>query len=207
MCRGNTSRPIRPGPLTVYLGHTNFTQIDTDYLFTVEQIITHRRYNPETWANDVALLRLSRQIDFARKHLRVRCVCEPLPLETLDLEHCVAIGWGSTRPVKYQEGLMSRDLIEVELPVLTARKCSRLRFKFNSHFHVCSMAPNGGKDACSGDSGGPLVCPIRNLSPLTYSLVGLTSFGSTDCGAKGEPGFFTHVKQYLYWISKNAGDY
>ena len=54
----------------------------------------------------------------------------------------------------------------------------------------------GCKDTCSGDSGGPMTYFI-NGKP---TLVGVTSWGSEQCGTTGYPGVYTEVAAYVNWI-------
>ena len=54
-----------------------------------------------------------------------------------------------------------------------------------------------GKDSCNGDSGGPLIWKDYTDDP--YYQIGLVSFGTKDC-AKGTPGVYTRVAEYMDWI-------
>lgn len=48
------------------------------------------------------------------------------------------------------------------------------------------------------DSGGPIQATIGNQ--CIFNIIGLTSYGSTYCGAKNSPGIYTRVTSYLGWI-------
>lgn len=118
------------------------------------------------------------------------------------------MGWGSTVPVKFQEAVYTDVLLEVNVPVISDRECSKMS-DFSRHWHVCAMTEKGGRDSCKGDSGGPLVCPLlssADSSQPVWSLVGLTSHGDPDCGRKGAAGIYTRVYRFLYWIEKNTQD-
>ena len=54
-----------------------------------------------------------------------------------------------------------------------------------------------GKDSCNGDSGGPLIW--KDCADDPYYQIGLVSFGTKDC-AKGTPGVYTRVAEYMDWI-------
>ena len=60
-------------------------------------------------------------------------------------------------------------------------------------------------DTCDGDSGGPVVCPLKD-QPDQYSLAGLTSFGSMDCGNKHMAGYYTRVERFIDWIEAQTGE-
>ena len=138
-------------------------------------MIIHQEYDPKTYKNDIAVLKLSRSIDFAHKHQHVRCVCEPEPLERINRSSCIVMGWGriNTDPNVLKS---STDLLEAQVPLITNQKCASESDLFNSHWNgiyavahiiaqpndpnnciyqlsVCAGHPNGGKDACKGDSG------------------------------------------------------
>lgn len=183
--------------------------IRDDYDIGVEAIITHPHYHPKIRHRfDIAILRLSSPIDFGHKHIGVRCVCQPEPLDRLNLSACITMGFGSTVPVhNNRKASKSTRLLEINIPVLSDSKCMRLSSSYNPHWHVCAMTANGGKDSCKGDSGGPLICPLLRddgTTPTVYSLVGLTSFGSEHCGGPGFAGYYTRVNVMLYWIQANT---
>lgn len=52
------------------------------------------------------------------------------------------------------------------------------------------------------DSGGPLQIAIGN--ECVFSIIGVTSYGSTYCGQKSSPGIYTRVSSYLDWIEVNV---
>ena len=60
-----------------------------------------------------------------------------------------------------------------------------------------------GQDTCSGYPGDPLVAEGLGggLGQKRY-LVGIFSFGSTQCG-QGYPGVYTSIAYYLTWIIDN----
>jgi hypothetical protein len=84
---------------------------------------------------------------------------------------------------------------------------------------ICAWEPQPkasspfGKDACFGDSGGPLLLPqntqlssFRNEHPW---LLGVTSFGSTNCNSIDRPGIYTRLANFSQWLENttdNAGD-
>ena len=52
---------------------------------------------------------------------------------------------------------------------------------------ICGGKQN--KDACGGDSGGPLIANIDGK----FTLVGVTSWGSSDCGSANNPGVYADI--------------
>ena len=170
-----------PSDYNVYLGHTNISgHTPLDYLldlFSVEAIIIHPEYSFKGIKNDIALFRLKGTIDLDKLHRKVRCVCEPEPVDQLDTTKCRVMGWGSTG--KSQSSI----LLEVPLPIQEDAVCTRYYKPYTERL-VCAGNVTG-QGSCSGDSGGPLVCPVKGL-PDVHSLAGLVSFRISDCVKKME---------------------
>lgn len=57
-----------------------------------------------------------------------------------------AVGWGNT-----EEGMLSKELRTVRIPVISAAKCKRAWGQYYSDVVLC--AGRISKDSCSGDSG------------------------------------------------------
>lgn len=62
-----------------------------------------------------------------------------------------------------------------------------------------------GVESCNGDSGGPLMFQNTDdpLKPFYY-LVGIVSFGKTQCGTQGVPVVYTRVGEYVDWITRKT---
>ena len=185
----------------IYLGHAD-TSAPTplDYIFSVDAIIIHPDYDPKTVTNDIALIRVEGIIDPEGTHCKVRCICDPEPVDQLDIEHCRALGWGITGPGTGA----SKQLLEVPLPILEDAVCAGFYQSYSQQPLVCAGNVTG-QNVCSGDSGGPLVCPVKDL-PDTYSLAGIASFVLHGCGEGSKPGYFTRVHHYLDWIEVQTGE-
>ena len=83
-----------------------------------------------------------------------------------------ATGWG----VEYFGSLsLSRELQEVELPILTDEEC-KIKYKLtDKRYSFCAGETGGNKDTCNGDSGGPLIVQDYNgLARGNWTLAGLT---------------------------------
>lgn len=51
-------------------------------------------------------------------------------------------------------------------------------------------------------TGGAIQVYNGNNIKCMYTLIGLTSFGHTDCGEPNVPGVYTRIFNYLDWIEK-----
>ena len=88
----------------------------------------------------------------------------------------------------------------MQLPVLKQLQCNVFNFQRSQ---LCAGGEQG-KDSCRGDSGGGLFTHQegQNGDITPWYLIGITSFGSKDCG-NGRPGVYTRVSSFIPWIVNN----
>jgi len=172
--------------------------LGTDFI-QVKSIITHEDYDSDLIFNDIALLELSRPIDFSNgEDSNVRPICLPSKQITEEKvknsDTCVVSGWGDT---KGDDDVDDRYLVWGEVPLQDDQSCDialgggQLEPQGTN---ICAQSNPDRVDTCQGDSGGPLVCESNGV----YSQVGVTSWGF-KCGGK-YPGVYTEVSLYLDWI-------
>ncbi|XP_053698609.1 serine protease snake-like [Sabethes cyaneus] len=174
------------------LGVSELDDPDCQDYSIAEQII-HKGYSPVTKYNDIALLRLERNVNIT---LDVRPAC--LGTErTEQIRRATVTGWGKTS----SGSSTSNELNKVSLDVLLdRRKCAQMnsgpgRSRLIDH-QICAGSFEGNQDACQGDSGGPL--QVFEEGKCRYHVVGVVSFGKI-CGS-AEYGIYTRVSRYLAWI-------
>ncbi|XP_054265061.1 serine protease Hayan-like isoform X1 [Macrosteles quadrilineatus] len=191
-------------PVTVRLGEYNIKR-DNDGAdpqdYGVQQVIVHPNYFKTLKYNDIALLKLDREVTF-NKNIRPAC----LPTDNNIRGRPIATGWGRTDYV----GRQSDILMKVPLNVIDNRQCNNYYNTNNpgsSSFGsgivdtmLCAGYVEGGRDTCLGDSGGPLTTTKRE-NPCIHYVVGITSFGKI-CAAPKSPGVYTRVVKYLDWIER-----
>lgn len=157
----------------------------------VSKIIIHEQYEPETFANDLAVMILSMPISTTHPTLQPIAMTTVQP-KTSDV--CQASGWGSTR---FGLPYASEILLAVNLTVQPVENCNAST-SYNGGLlpgMICVGQFEGGRDTCQGDSGGPLVCG--------GVLAGVVSFGY-GCATPGYPGVYTDVAYYRNWIEANG---
>ncbi|MCC7117796.1 MAG: trypsin-like serine protease [Anaerolineales bacterium] len=159
----------------------------------VTQIIRHPSYNASTLDNDLALLRLSAPVTLGGSGAEKTAT---IPLASassgsFESQSAWTTGWGKIQVTP--SNMWSPQLYEVSVPVLPNATCSWFWGNNINQNNICAGYADG-KDSCSGDSGGPLVI---NLSG-TWTLVGIVSSGSGNCGSA--PGIYTRVSQYTSWV-------
>lgn len=125
--------------------------------YEIERKEVHSEYKPSTFQNDIALVRLNRDVTY-REHIIP--VCLPSLNEDFIGQKAIVIGWGRTA---HGQVATPSKLQEVEVEVISAKRCQEW-FKSNNRKEtiflkefICAGRESGGKDSCQGDSGGPLV--------------------------------------------------
>ena len=130
----------------------------------------HHLYDPSTYNNDIAILKLEHPIAFVPNHIEP---AQMLGKQDLNADTYVyAIGWGSQE----YGGESSNVLLNVRLQVRMPQECFDVDpGNFDSATELC-VGGNYYQDTCKGDSGGGLYArDKRNLN--NYYLVGITSNG------------------------------
>ncbi|KAG8201919.1 hypothetical protein JTE90_027396 [Oedothorax gibbosus] len=169
--------------------------------YGVEEIKIHPSYKKNNLFNDIAVVRLNKDVKFKPN---IDTACLPQDDDDFTGQECVATGWGTDA---YKSGTFSLIMKEVTMPVISNAECqdklrrTRLgpRFKLYGGF-ICAGGI-AGQDACKGDGGGPLVCYRQDNS---YTVAGLVSWG-IDCGHEEVPGVYVNVKKYTDWIISQTG--
>ena len=155
----------------------------------VATIVIHEGYDPRTYDNDIALVRLKSKpsgkvIPLASKSIKIS-VGQPLEVT----------GWGAIS----EDGDASRDLLKANVPYVLNGTCNEPA-SYNGNITsgmMCAGRREGGVDSCQGDSGGPLVW----RTPDGPVLVGVVSWG-VGCARKLNYGVYTRVGDYRDWIAR-----
>jgi len=152
-----------------------------DQQVQVRQILNHPQYSPQALQNDIAVWVL----DGTMKVSKYPKLATP-GTGTVDTK-VVAAGWGRT-----EDGTTPDILRFVGLEIQPDSICEGLFGPvFSGENQVCAGTDQQGFDTCNGDSGGPLYIAGSN-----DVIVGLTSFGSPDCGSL-DGAVYTRVSSYI----------
>ncbi|EFN75742.1 Serine protease easter [Harpegnathos saltator] len=164
----------------------------------VEEQIAHEQYKPlsRDQRNDIALLRLSRDVQFTRF---IKPICLPSN-SSLGNKFYVA-GWGKT------ETRSASDVkLKLSLPLTNKEQCEQTYSAAGVRLGLGQICAGGqrGKDSCRGDSGGPLMA-IERIADGTgrWTAIGVVSFGPSPCGMEGWPGVYSKVSDFVPWILNN----
>lgn len=91
--------------------------------------------------------------------------------------------------------------LKVTLDVLDHKKCVDVYRSSRVALRDTQLCAGGkeDKDTCRGDSGGPLMRSVDG----NYYLIGVISWGATQCGTKGIPALYTNVAMFVDWIENH----
>ncbi|KAG7278642.1 hypothetical protein CRUP_031937 [Coryphaenoides rupestris] len=157
-----------------------------EQIFNVSKFISHHRFNPVTFDNDIMLLKLDRQVELNDKVRPVTMPTRTTP-QLGQGTTCSVSGWGLTQVYK---PFLSSVLRVVDVDYIPS--CQYYYFFRITNNMICAGSRLGGKDSCQGDSGGPLICNNK--------FEGIVSWG-IGCANPYYPGVYTKVRKYLYWIN------
>ncbi|CAF3355408.1 unnamed protein product [Rotaria sp. Silwood1] len=169
----------------------------------LSKIFIHPNYNPKTDENDIAILHLSKPINFS--DFNVAKICIPSMSESEQLRYpivnkpLVAIGWGRN----CSGGSSPNTLRQVTVKTIedTEKMCKNLIENIKLQF--CAAVNGGGKGTCQGDSGGPLM--HYSEKEQLWLLAGITSYGR-GCALPNYATVYTRVSVYIKWIQSIVGD-
>ncbi|KAF2895865.1 hypothetical protein ILUMI_10310 [Ignelater luminosus] len=170
----------------------------------IEEKIVHPDYDFRKSKNDIALLRLDRNIEFTNF---IQPICLPVS-EAPDPStgsKLTVVGWGIT-----ENDTKSDVKLKVNVPVVSKEQCSSKLHNIGDvdSTRICAGGEKG-KDACQGDSGGPLMQSTSedpNAKSVRWYQEGIVSTGS-NCGQKNYPAVYTRVANYIAWITENLKEF
>lgn len=182
---------VSAGNFYVVLGSNNRTapSIQSD------RVEMHPSYNNATYANDIALVRLSSTT--SQPAVQIARPSESDLFATGDAAYVA--GWGTTcyNNVSCPTQTMLR---QAQIAISAYSTCvanysgQGITLPANT---LCAGAP--GKDSCQGDSGGPLMVDNAPGASPARLQVGIVSNG-IGCAEPDYPGIYTNTSAYRSWI-------
>ncbi|XP_038595705.1 coagulation factor X-like [Micropterus salmoides] len=179
---------IKLGEFDVLVDHGN------EATHNVETIMTHNKYRPDTYHNDIALIKLATPIKFTR-YILPACLPEQDFAEKVLMKQQdgMVSGFGRLGEGRQPSTILQR-LTMPYVDRLTCMESTQLRISTRM---FCAGYDTIAKDACQGDSGGPHVTRYQS----TYFVTGIVSWGE-GCARKGKYGVYTQVSKYISWIQE-----
>ncbi|WP_232803941.1 trypsin-like serine protease [Motilimonas sp. E26] len=184
-----------PSQVAVKVGGYNYAAADGQRA-NVSQIFIHPQYNTATLANDIAILKLDRQLPEAQN---VQIAQGTLSQYVREGDLLTVAGLG-----RIQEGGLSPTVLqEVDVPLVSDALCQQAGGSYQNVGDVafCAGFPQGGKDSCQGDSGGPIV--INQGGVVTQ--LGIVSWG-IGCARPGQYGVYSDIAALRPWVDSIIDD-
>lgn len=171
-------------------------------IVNVAELVIHPDWDPSTFNNDMALLRLANTIQLTDTIDTVRLPYRSISSFNFAGAGAVASGWGiAAEGVTFVAPTLRQKL----MTVITDTLCNMSYFNQLSENTICAFYGSAG--TCKGDNGGPLTI-IYNATDDDDGeelLIGVTSFISSGGCNDDVPSVFTRVQRYLDWISQVTG--
>ncbi|NWU84769.1 MCT1A protease, partial [Onychorhynchus coronatus] len=173
------------GNITVVLGAHDIHKPETSQQVRgVLRYYEHPGYDPDTYSNDILLLKARRLTSKVTLNDYVKTI--PLPETSSYLPagtKCSISGWGLI-----DRNHTTNKLFESQVSIYSRRKCILFYPHLDSGM-ICAGSFHQLKDTSQGDSGGPLVC--NNVAQ------GIVSYGY-----HAPPGVYARIANYLPWIRR-----
>ena len=192
--------------LQVYVGRTQLSVIDDrSRSYSAERFIVHTGYSQLHVRDDIALIKVTKEIDMSG-FIQPVCLWPSEPISGTDIvgRRGAVVGFGLTDVDK-----PSDVMLDAEVPVVDLWSCLESnRGAFGTHL-ARTMLCAGGRDGvgpCNGDSGGGLfleiggVWYVRGIVSFAPNLDGVPKCDSTEYTV------FTDVAKYLDWIVEADGN-
>ena len=162
------SPDAQPNEVKVKAGATDY--VSEGKWFPVDKVVVHERYNPQTFENDIALIRIDPGLPKGQIISLVDAASDLTPGQPLQVT-----GWGTTKEVG---GQMPTHLFKATVPYVDNDTCNKPN-SYNGKVlpgMMCAGKEQGGINSCQGDSGGPLVSPPE----FTETVLSLLALSHTE---------------------------
>ncbi|XP_034136092.1 serine protease persephone isoform X2 [Drosophila guanche] len=195
-------------PVFVRLGTVNIVNPAQQYQdIGLRNITIHPNYVSSSKYNDIALLELEEEVNFANNSNIFPACLHTDPKDPPLSSKLFVAGWGTMNLTSRSR---SKVLLRAPLDLVPLDKCNESFAEQPSTVRalkqgvidslMCAADTKHLKaDACQGDSGGPLILDI-NVEDGLYSIVGIISSGF-GCATK-TPGLYTRVASFLDYIEE-----
>ncbi|MGF1683762.1 trypsin-like serine protease [Photobacterium minamisatsumaniensis] len=178
-----------PDQLAVKVGGFQYNGSDGQRA-NVSNIYIHPSFNASTLSNDIAILKIDRDLPTAK---RVEIAQGALTQYAAPGDILSVAGLG-----RLQEGGSSPvQLMAVDIPLVSDAVCQQAGGSYANVGAVsfCAGTAAGGKDSCQGDSGGPIV--INQGGVITQ--LGIVSWG-IGCARPGKYGVYSDIAELRSWV-------
>lgn len=191
--------------LYVITGKSNLNELVDPFrdAHSVSDLIIHPEYDRETVKNDIAFIRLDKDVQLDS---RVKLICLPESSKQTDIvngEYIMGVGWGRTTPGPNDPSEYSNTLKQTTLHVLNGvdkeNKCQTHPF-YDEKLMYCVTGAREGANFCWGDSGGPMSVKLNGKWTVygNTNTLAVNDDGSCD---RFLPAYYTKLPLYLDWMA------
>ncbi|KAI8045643.1 hypothetical protein M5D96_001826 [Drosophila gunungcola] len=161
--------------------------------YLVDKAIGHPG-NKLLFENDIGLLRLNAHVEY-NKAIKPICIIVDDEVKFKDVKKLRAFGWGRTASTEKLSDVLKTILLNREDP----SACELSVGATATDHQFCAASADGHGDTCPGDSGGPLVADFTYEGKMSYTQIGIVSYGSQSCNASS---IYTDVASHQAWIAE-----
>ncbi|XP_058065493.1 trypsin-like [Anopheles bellator] len=176
---------VQAAQVTVRAGEVVFQP--TQLALAVQRIFAHPHYNPWTFENDIAVLRLLNNISFPAVATPAVAPAELNRRIVADATACEVVGWNWTPAIP------SVPLQVLTVTVAPRATCDAMHNGILQTTMLCTQYLQATQGVCAPARGGGLYC--NNL------LTGVVSFGF-GCGQNSTMTVYTQARYYDLWIQQ-----
>lgn len=173
-----------PSDIKILIG-TNDKTGEGGLYVSCDRIIIHPNYNETSFDNDIALLHLSKPINFSKSvdYIKLNTLTE-FNNPKVDV---LLTGWGVTN-------YPTNKLQQITIPIISKKNAQQINPKYENLNNNMIALFERGKGAAPGDSGGPAVATKYGIN----YLIGVSSWGYYP--KDKNPTVYTKVSNYVDWI-------
>lgn len=163
----------------------------------VEEIISHPNFNPNTYRDDIALIRLARPLNTSWENVKPIC----LPVTSSIVNHnrpLIVPGWNLRES-------RSAVLLKTQMTIASKENCEKASQRISTQItdkQLCSDKIISSK-SCSADGGSPLQGDSYYDDDIHTVQYGVLSYGPPYCASIDFPFVFTKTESYMTWILDN----
>jgi chymotrypsin len=170
----------------------------------VEEFYPHPDYNSQTIQNDIAVVKLNKEIPMTPSSRPVCLAGVDGHLQEGQL--LIDIGWGVSNVDNFPTPTATDELMQVAIDYKAPLTCVLMTFHFGfMHESVLCAGGNGEHALCFGDSGGPMI--LKDESSGQYFQYGINSFVTTgQCVEEGRPMGLARVATLCSYVESVVGE-
>ncbi|CAF0860141.1 unnamed protein product [Brachionus calyciflorus] len=196
----NNDFPTLESMYKLYFEVHNLSKVTSSQVYSIKEIIAHENYDESTILNDIAILKLDKEVELNE---RIQLACLPnysLELYPSDVNIKSWVqGWGL---IEQANKTLPSSLQNVQVTIYDMSYCTQMypRVPKSPSSQICAGDVTGEKGSCFGDSGGALFILDKIDEKSKFVAVGLVSYGNGSCTTVNLGQIYTRISYFSKWI-------